>query len=360
MRCKPLLSAGALALLVVMVLSASCSGRSPERSVATQKGSSPRAASPRPYRLERVQGIPNSYRAYLGEAMYTVSATSPYRVVKGSLTGEDPTTLTSVPCGARPDITAVIPGHLVLVCNGGPVKQVLLVSVEDGGTAVVFQRRMEAPILSTAAWTGEWVYWRAVQWTEPGPFLAWGLVDGHGRPAPAEVMRRFAEVDKARDILNDLDGNLFLIRDRDGLLEKWDGTRFSPVGPLDGQRLEAAGDGQVVVSSIASGPPGEPGATTCTLESLDPPRKIRSWRVEGREHPPVVGMVYTIDYSAGLVDLYFPLQQKRYLFKDVFGEPVVFGGQVYFKSSQGWERLVITAPGTHTMIEPPGTGAFWR
>ncbi|MDI3298401.1 MAG: hypothetical protein QJR08_04435 [Bacillota bacterium] len=296
--------------------------------------------------------MPSSYRAYLGENMYSVSATSPYQVVKSSLMGEDPTTLTTIPCADRPAITAVIPGHLILACNGGPIKQVVLVSVDDGQTAVIFQRRMTAPVMSFASWTGQWVYWFAEQWTEPGGLIAWGLVDGHGRPAPKEVLRQFEELPAATEVLNDLDGNFFIVRDQ--VLEKWEGSRFSPVGRLGGQRLEAAGDGQVIVSTVESLPSDIVG--TYTLETLSPLRKIVSWTVHGA---PVVGMTYSINYGPGWVDLYFPLQHKRYFFEDVIGWPMSANGQIYFRSSHGYERLVIVGKGMHTMTQPPGAGGFW-
>lgn len=73
----------------------------------------------------------------------------------------------------------------------------------------------------------------------------------------------------------------------------------------------------------------------------------------------MVGTVYSINYAPGWVDLYFPLQHKRYFFRDVIGWPTVANGQVCFRSSHGDGRLVILGKDMHTTTQPPGAGGFW-
>lgn len=340
--------AGFLVLLAT-ALPAACSRPQARPGAAAGEGAALRAAVSAPlYRLERVAGMPSSYRAYLGESMYTISQTSPYRVVRSLLTGEDPATLATIPCTERPAFTAAVASDLILACNGGPDKQVLLISVDDGQRAILFQHSGPLPVMAFGFRAGRWIYWWAQPWTEGGDFGAWGLVDGHGRPAPEAVRRQFAEVERAGEVWNDLEGHFFIVVD--GMLEEWAGDRFSPVGPVGSQRLEAVGDGRVIVSTVQSLP--DDIISTYTLETLNPLRQVVSWTVHGVQ---VVGMTYTISVAPGLVELDFPLQHKHYALKDVIGQPQSANGQVYFRSSRGYERLVITAPGMNAM-----TDGFWR
>jgi hypothetical protein len=281
--------------------------------------------------------------------------------------GLHPSTVASIPCDSRPAVTAVFQAHLLLACNGGPVKEIILVSTHTGRTALLLRHRMAAPIMAYANWTGKYVEWYAEQWTEPGGFSAWGVSDGDGRPAPASV-RQELSVAATASSLNDLKGDLFILRGH--TLEQWHADHFTVVGRLlPDQRLVAAGGGRVVVETLNSTPSGAIKSVTYTLESLNPLRKIISWDVRGDA---MAGMVYSISYSCYGFDLYFPLQHKHYVRLTGYSSPPrlspqpseacspdISNGQIYFPALHGYERLVVGGRSTSTMVAPPGIGGLW-
>lgn len=114
-------------------------------------------------------------------------------------------------------------------------------SVDTGHSAVVFHRKMAAPIMSYAIWTGKYLLWEAEQWTEgPGRGGTWGVTDGLGRPVPDSVKQALSPAPHGF-VLDDLNGHLFFFENYHEL-EEWTGKVFAPVGPVADPRVNAAGE----------------------------------------------------------------------------------------------------------------------